>query len=687
MVYSRRHDDILEIVIDNPPVNALAAGVRQSLIQLVAQGQDDARISAVVILGAGKSFSAGADISEFGRAPIDPPLRHVVEVIESSSKPIVAAIHGNTLGGGLEIALGCHFRIAAVGARLGLPEVTLGLLPGAGGTQRLPRLVGVEHALRMIALGDILTAGQALEIGLVDRTADQDRLREEGIAFARTLTAPRRTRDRLVSVAADVFAHFVNTNARKLKGLRAPMACIDAVRAAVELPFDQGQVRERALFQELLSSDQSKALRHVFFAQRAARTVDGLPSDIVPRTVERVGIVGAGTMGVGIAVNLLSAGIPVTIVEARRCALGHGVEMIRQHYATSVAKGRLTEQQAMRTINRLVSSLDYEAFRNCDLIIEAAYEDIAVKKAIFARLEGVARHGAMLASNTSYLSIDEIADTTKRPQDVIGLHFFSPANLMTLLEVVRGRETASDVLATAMRLAHRIGKVSVVAGVCHGFIGNRMLIARRTNADRLLLEGATLEQIDKVHTEFGMPMGPFQMTDLAGVDIGWHRDPTRIETTRDALCAEGRWGQKTGAGYYDYDTERRPARSARVSEIVDVFRQQAGIEPRQIADEEIVVRTLYTLVNEGAKILEERIAQRASDIDVVWVHGYGWPRHTGGPMFWASRIGLHSIVRGLESHADRLGPGFTISPLLRQKADNGDTFEARMMGSKARRAG
>jgi 3-hydroxyacyl-CoA dehydrogenase len=676
MIETKLHDDVLEIVMRNPPVNALGADVRKGLHDAIAGAQADDRVKAIVIRGAGKLFSGGADITEFGKPPVGPMLPEVVDAIEASMKPVVAAIHGMALGGGLEVALGSHYRIAAPNAKLGLPEVLLGILPGAGGTQRLPRLIGVEAALGMIVSGSPMPAKMAAELGLVDRlAAGDDTLAEEAIAFARTLDAPRRSGDQSVSAEPGVFEAFATENARKIKGLDAPQACIEAVKAATELPIDQGQEKERALFLQLVSGEQSKALRHVFFAERAAAKIEGLPKDIPLRPIRKVGVIGAGTMGGGISMNFLSAGIPVTIVEMAQDALERGTTTIHRNYEATAAKGRLTADQVEAAMALLTPTLDFDALADCDLIIEAVYENMDVKKEIFARLDGIARPGAMLASNTSYLSIDEIAAATKRPEDVLGLHFFSPANVMKLVEVVRGAKTAPDALATGMDLARRIGKVPVVSGVCYGFIGNRMLIPRQTNANALLLEGATPEQVDRVHTRFGMPMGPFQMADLAGVDIGWHRDPSRIESLQDALCAEGRWGQKKKAGFYDYDEKRKPSPSPVVEGIIGDFRAKAGIGPRSISDEEILVRTLYTMVNEGAKILDEGIAQRASDIDVVWNYGYGWPRHKGGPMFWADQIGLRTVVDGLKRYATELGEDFTLSPLLLKCAEEGKPLD------------
>lgn len=675
MIDIHLHGDILEIILKNPPVNALGAGVRQGLAKSIAGAQSDGAVKAIVIRGDGRMFSGGADITEFGQPKVDPWLPEVVDMIEASAKPVVAAIHGMALGGGLEVALGCHYRIAAPNAKLGLPEVTLGILPGAGGTQRLPRLIGAEKALEMIVSGAPILATEAVRIGLVDKLAEEGDLAAEAIAFARTLDAPRRTGDIDVLADPEVFDRFAAANARKIKGLDAPKACIEAIKAAIELPIDAGQKKEQALFDALIEGDQSRALRHAFFAERAAAKIEGLPRGVTPRSVGRVGVIGAGTMGGGISMNFLSAGIPVTIVEMTQDALDRGTALIRKNYEATAAKGRLTTGQVEKAMSLLVPTLDFAALAECDLIIEAVYENMEVKKDIFARLDTIAKPGALLASNTSYLSIDEIASATKRPQDVLGLHFFSPANIMKLVEVVRGAETAADVLATAMDLSRRIGKVPVVSGVCYGFIGNRMLDPRLNGAIDMLVEGATPDQVDRISTAFGMPMGPLQMIDLAGVDIGWHRDPSRIESVRDALNAAGRWGQKTKAGFYDYDEKRRPTHSPAAQAIVEEFRVGAGVTPREISDEEIVTRTLYVMVNEGAKILEEGIAQRASDIDVVWLHGYGWPRHTGGPMYWADRIGLDKIVDALTRYQNRLGGDFSLSPLLVACAAQGRSLD------------
>ncbi len=675
MIKLHSHDDVLEILIDAPPVNALGSSTRQEFIQAITHAASDPSVKAVVVRGSGKLFSAGADITEFGKEISAPELPEMVDRIEACDKPVIAALHGTCFGGGLETALACHYRVAAPSARLGLPEVKLGLLPGAGGTQRLPRLVGVATALEMIVTGEPISALEAERYGLVDLLTKEDTLLDEAIAFARRAPGVRRTGQLTVAAEPGVFERFASANARRIKGLDAQAACIEAVKAAVELPLAQGLALERSLFSRLMAGDQSRALRHIFFAERAASRVEGLPKTTQLRPITRIGVIGAGTMGGGISMNFLSAGIPVTIVEMAQDALDRGVGVVRRNYEASAAKGRISSQQVSEAMSLLNPTLDFNALAECDLLIEAVYENLDVKLDIFKRLDSLARPGAMLASNTSYLNIDRMAEVTARPGDVLGTHFFSPANVMKLVEVVRGAATAPDALATAIDLARRIRKVPVVSGVCYGFIGNRMLIPRQEQATALLLDGASPQQIDQVHTQFGMPMGPFQMADLAGVDIGWHRDPSRVESVKDALCAQGRWGQKTKAGFYDYDDQRRPTPSTVTSEILDRFRSQAGRTPRPVSEEEIVVRTLYTMINEGAKILEEGIAQRASDIDVVWVFGYGWPPAKGGPMFWAQTIGLQTVVDGLERYRQQLGPGFTVSSLLRERAASGSSLD------------
>ena len=664
-VTTERHGDILVLLVDNPPVNALSWHVRQGIADGIAEGLADDGVKAMVLRCAGATFIAGADITEFGKPPQGPDFASVLNSMETASKPIIAAIHGTALGGGLETALVCHYRIAVPSAKLGVPEVKLGLLPGGGGTQRLPRVVGVEQAAIMCSIGDPISAKKAHEIGLIDAVAGEDTLAEDAIKLAREMIAkgPRATRNLPVTGDTAIIAKLEADNARKWKGFDAPYANLRCVAAAAaNANIDDGLKIEREEFLKLMGGSQSAAQRHMFFAERQAAKIDGLPKDTQLRAIKKVGVIGAGTMGGGISMNFLAAGIPVTIVEMAQDALDRGVGVIRKNYEASAAKGRFTTDKVEAMMGLLTPSLSFDDLADCDLVIEAVYESMDVKKDVFGKLDAIVKQGAILASNTSYLDVNEIAAATKRPADVLGMHFFSPANVMKLLEVVRGDATAPDALATVMALSKKIGKVAVIAGVCHGFIGNRMLSQRQTPANQLLLEGATPAQIDKVHTDFGMPMGPFQMADLAGLDIGWHRDPSRIETLRDALCAAGRFGQKNGKGFYDYDEKRNGTPSAEALAIIEEFRATSNLAKREITDQEIIERTLYPMVNEGYKILEEGKAQRASDIDVVWIYGYGWPVYRGGPMFWGDLEGAGKIVEALERH------GVKVADSLKAKA-------------------
>jgi 3-hydroxyacyl-CoA dehydrogenase len=678
-ISTRKHGDVLIVLSNNPPVNALGAAVRQGLVAALEQVEADQSVKAVVIACEGQTFFAGADITEFGKLPVMPWLPMVVDAIENCTKPVVAAIHGTALGGGLEVALGCHYRVAVPSAKLGTPEVKLGLLPGAGVTQRLPRVAGVRKALEMCATGNPISAKDAFDCGLVDRLVEGELIPHavgyaEEVRDIRPLPKSSERQDKLDECSPETFETFGKEHAKRFRGFEAPLKNIEAVKIACEKPYSEGVIEERKLFMDLMSGTQAKAQQYFFFAERKANKIEGLPENTAPRDINRVGVIGAGTMGGGISMNFLSAGIPVTIVEMGQDALDRGTAVMRKNYEASAAKGKLTQEQVGQAMGLLSPTLDFNALADCDLIIEAVYENMDVKKEVFGRLDKIAKPGAILASNTSYLDINEIAASISRPGDVVGMHFFSPANVMKLLEVVRGEKTAPDVLLTVMGLGKRIRKVPVVAGVCHGFIGNRMLMPRQVEATKLLLEGATPEQVDKLHGEFGMPMGPFQRADLAGVDIGWHRDPNRIENIRDALCAIDRWGQKKGAGFYDYDEKRRPTPSPVVQQIIEDFAKQQGVERREICDQEIVERTLYTMVNEGAKILEEGIAQRASDIDVVWVYGYGWPVYRGGPMFWADAEGAAKIVEGLKHQEARMKPEFSFSKLLLEKAERREKF-------------
>ena len=676
VISTRKEGDVLVVISNNPPVNALGHAVRAGLADALTQAANDSAIKAVVIRCDGRTFFAGADITEFGRPIQGPSLPEVVDQIEASKKPVVAAIHGTALGGGLEVALGCHYRVAVPSAKLGLPEVKLGILPGAGGTQRLPRVVGVEAALPIIVTGDPIGAKQAQSIGLLDKLVGEPSLEADAIAFAREIStrgehpiASQRT-DKIAEAVRDpeVFDRFRREHARKLKGFEAPEACIQAVKAAVDLPFAEGIKKERELFLKLVTGDQSRALRHVFFAERAAAKIDDTPADTPVIEIKKVGVLGAGTMGGGITMNFLSAGIPVTIVEREQAALDRGVAIIKKNYEATAKKGRLTEEQVAKAVSLLTPSLSYDDLADCDLVIEAVFENMDIKKDVFKKLDGIVKQGAILASNTSYLNVDEIASVTKRPQAVIGLHFFSPANVMRLLEIVRGAKTAPDVLKTSMELSKKIGKIAVVSGVCPGFIGNRMLSQRQREANKLILEGAKPWDVDRVLVSFGFPMGPFQMSDLAGLDIGWSKETSKGETIRDVLCERDRRGQKTGKGFYDYDENRRASPSPEVEQVIGDFIAKSGKQQRQVSDQEILERLLYPMVNEGAKILDEKMAQRASDIDIVWLNGYGWPTYTGGPMFWADTVGLEKVASALE------GYGLEVASSLKAKAGAGQKF-------------
>ncbi|MED5550777.1 MAG: 3-hydroxyacyl-CoA dehydrogenase NAD-binding domain-containing protein [Pseudomonadota bacterium] len=682
VITTRREGEVLVVTSNNPPVNALGQAVRAGLAEAMAEAAGDDAIQAVVICCEGRTFFAGADITEFGKPPVGPSLPEVIDAIEASPKPVVAAIHGTALGGGLEVALGCHYRIAVASAKLGLPEVKLGILPGAGGTQRLPRVVGVADALPMIVTGNPIPAAKAEKIGLVDKLVAEDGLAASGIAFARSVigqadhpVSSKRT-DKIGEIASDsdFFDEFRKTQMRRLKGFEAPEACIEAVKAAIDLPYEEGVKRERELFGKLVTGTQSKALRHVFFAERAAAKIDDIPADTPVLPVKTVGILGAGTMGGGIAMNFLTAGYAVTILEREQEALDRGVSIIRKNYERSAAKGRFTADQVERAMGLLTPTLDMNDLADCDLVIEAVFENMDVKKDVFRKLDGIVKPGAILASNTSYLNVDEMAAETKRPGSVLGLHFFSPANVMRLLEIVRAAKTEPAVLKTAMDLAKKIGKVAVVSGVCFGFIGNRMLSPRQRAAQAMLLQGAKPWDVDKALTDFGMPMGPFQMSDLAGLDLGWDKANSKSETIRDVLCERDRRGQKTGKGFYDYDENRRPSPSKEVEAIIDEFAAKSGLEQRVFSQDEIRERLLFPMINEGAKILEEGMAQRASDIDTVWINGYGWPAYTGGPMFWADTIGLDKVVAGLKAHAAASGAEPDICKLLEDKAAKGETF-------------
>lgn len=672
------------VTVDSPPVNALSAAVRQGIAAAVGKAQADPAVGAVVLLCGGRTFFAGADITEFGKPPVEPSLRNLQLVVENATKPVVAAMHGTALGGGLELALVAHYRVAVPSARCGLPEVNLGLLPGAGGTQRLPRIVGVEKALEMITGGTPISAKAAQAIGLIDALVDEGRLREGAIAYAnavldegRPLVKVRDKNGRLDEARANpqVFADFRKANARKFRGFHAPENCIRAVEGAVNLPFDEGMVQERALFDELFADSQSAAQRHVFFAERQAAKIDDIGADVPVLPAAKVGVIGAGTMGGGIAMNFLNAGIPVTIVETKQEALDRGLGIIRRNYAATAAKGKMKPEDVEGRMALLTGTLALEDLADSDLIIEAVFENLDVKKQVFARLDAIAKPGAILATNTSYLDIDAIAAATGRPESVIGLHFFSPANVMKLLEIVRTRDTARPVVATAAKLAKTIGKIGVTVGNGFGFVGNRILAARNREADRLILEGASPADVDRVLYDFGFPMGHFQMRDLVGLDVGWNPAATASANVREILNEMGRHGQKSGGGYYDYDENRKHTPSPVALKVIEDFAARQGTPRRAVSDEEIRDRTLYAMVNEGARILDEGIAARASDIDIVWVTGYGWPKYRGGPMFWADLQGLPAVLARLKALEAAHGSDFAPSPLIERLAAENKSFK------------
>ncbi|MEP0201649.1 MAG: 3-hydroxyacyl-CoA dehydrogenase NAD-binding domain-containing protein [Halioglobus sp.] len=675
-------DGIAVLTIDNPPVNALSQGVRQGIKDGLEQSLANDNVTAIVLICAGRTFIAGADITEFASAPKEPGLHPVLEQMENASKPIVAAIHGTALGGGLETALVCHFRVSDTGARFGLPEVNLGLLPGAGGTQRLPRVVGPAKALAMMTSGAQIGAAEAHADGLVDEIIEGD-LREGAISFARRVVADGvplsrvRDRDAKLTVDASLFDDFRKSIARKTRGFLAPEYNIRCIEAAVNLPFDEGMAVEAELFRELMSGPQSRAQQYFFFAERQAGKVPDVPRDTPEIPIKKVGVIGAGTMGGGISMNMANVGIPVTIVETKQDALERGLGIIRKNYENTAAKGRISQEDVETRCGLITGSLSVDDLADCDLIIEAVFENMDLKKDIFSRLDKIAKPGAILASNTSALDVNEIASATSRPESVIGLHFFSPANVMKLLEIVRGDATGKDVIKTCMSFAKRIKKVAVLVGVCPGFVGNRILFPRQTQANQLILEGAMPHEVDKVLVEFGMPMGAFQMSDLAGLDIGWSAETSKGETIRDRLCEMDRRGQKTAAGYYDYDEKRNPNPSPVVEKLIREFAEEQGKTLREISEEEILQRCIYPMINEGARILDEGIAIRASDIDVTWVYGYGWPVYRGGPMHYADSIGLDEVIATLRKYQEMTGdPSWEPSPLMVRLAQEGKNFSS-----------
>lgn len=691
------HGDVAVITMNNPPVNGLGYATRTAITAGLEQANADPAVKAIVITGAGKAFSGGADIKEFGtmKATAEPNLLSVILACENSAKPVVAAVHSVAMGGGLELSLGCHYRIAAPGTNVALPEVKLGLIPGAGGTMRLPRVLGVEPALNMIVSGEPVKAEMLAQLPgqkLFDKMASSaEALMEEAIAFARSVadTRPLPLVRNLPSKhpMGDAYFQFARNMVKGMaKNFPAPARCVDAVEASTKMKFDDGMRHEREIFTALMFTPESRALRHLFMAERAASKIADVPEDTKQREIQSVAVIGAGTMGGGISMNFLNAGIPVTILEMKQEALDRGIATIRKNYESQVKRGKLKQDKYEQRMALLKTTLSYEEIGQADLVIEAVFEEMGVKQKVFEKLDEVMKKGAILATNTSTLDVDKIAAFTKRPEDVVGLHFFSPANVMKLLEVVRGAKTAKDVMATVMALAKKIRKTAVVSGVTDGFIGNRMIEQYSRQAGFLLDEGATPQQVDRAMEKFGMAMGPFRMGDLAGNDIGWairkrraqERPNMLYSRTADKLCELGRFGQKTGAGWYDYQAGKRDAIPSKlVEDMIAEHRKSLGIEPRKIADEEIVQRLVFALVNEGARILEEGIAARASDIDMVYITGYGFPMHRGGPMLYADQVGLFNVVQAMKrfQRNPRDDAAFwEPAPMLARLAGEGKTF-------------
>ncbi len=675
------NDGIAIVTIDSPPVNALGIAVRQGIVAGFNKANQDDAVKAIILICAGRTFFAGADIREFGKPPQDPQLRSMIETIEASKKLTVAAMHGTALGGGLETALGCHYRIALPSAKVGLPEANLGLLPGAGGTQKMPRLVGVDAALEIITSGRQIKAEEALELNIIDKICDGDDLLSEATAFTQELLktdAPlmlARDKEEKIAEARDnpgIFDTFRKKNARKFRGFKAKENITKSIENAVNLPFEEGMARERELFVELIEGRDSAAQRHVFFAERECSKVPDLPKTMATRPIESVGVIGAGTMGGGIAMNFLSAGIPVTLLELKQEALDHGINVIRKNYERGVKSGRMPESALDACMNLLTPTLTYDDFSSVDLVIEAVYESMDVKKTVFSTLDKVAKKECILASNTSYLDIDEIAAITSRPQDVIGMHFFSPANIMPLLEVVRGEQSDLEAVNTAMRLAKKIRKTPVHSKVCWGFIANRVMKQRAFQADSLILQGVNPETIDQVIYDYGFAMGPFAMKDLVGLDV-IGRDSTE-KTVDSELVGMDRLGQKKNGGYYDYDEKRNRTISPVALDVIKEVATEKGIEPVDATEDDILARLLYPIINEGAKVLDEGIALRSSDIDVACIKGYNWPLYQGGPMFWANTVGLEKVLAKLQELEQQFGEAFAPSPYLVQLVKDGKEF-------------
>ena len=677
-------DGIAILTLNSPPVNALSSPVRDGIYRGIKLALEDKSNKAVVLICEGRTFIAGADLVEIGSKSTGASLTEAQSMIENSTIPVVAAIHGTALGGGLEVALTCHNRIAVPSAKCGLPEVKLGLLPGAGGTQRLPRIVGVEKALKFLISGEQIAAPACVEMGLVDALAEEGHLRRDAIAFAQQLVAEnkplQRVRDLNDKLEADkgkpeIFSQFRKSIARKTRGFLAPELIVQCVEAAVNNNFDDGIKEEGRLFAIVLKSKESSAQLYQFFAERECWKIPDVPKDTPTIALKKIGIVGAGTMGGGIAMNFANVGYDVTIIDSKPEALDRGLGVIKGNYDRSAKNGRFTKEEVDSRMALITGSLELSDLAECDMVIEAVFENMKVKKQIFTDLDKIVKQGAILATNTSGLNIDEIASVTSRPEFVIGLHFFSPANVMRLVEVVRADKTSKEVINTSMKVAKKIGKMAGLVGVCPGFVGNRMLAQRQREANNLVLAGAMPWDIDKVLFDFGFPMGPFAMSDLAGLDIGWNKEKSNGQTIRDVLCEMDRRGQKTGAGYYDYDKNRVPSPSPVVEKALLEFVKKSGIEKRNYTNDDLLARCIYPMINEGAKLLEEGMAIRSSDIDIIWVNGYGWPAYRGGPMFYADQIGLDTVLTKMKEFEAEFGSAFKPSALLEKLVADGKTFK------------
>ena len=677
-------DGIGIITINNPPVNALGYLVRKGIADGINQAVADDQIKAILIICEGRTFCAGADIREFGQPPMKPGLDDVLVVLDACPKPTIAAIHGTAFGGGLETALSCHFRVGIPSAQFGLPEVKLGLLPGAGGTQRLPRVVGPEKALKMIAIGNPIPAPEALAVGLIDEMIEGD-LKAGALNFAKKVLAENRpllkvseTNDKVEAARGqtEIFADFRKSIARKTRGFAAPESCIKTVEAAVNLPFAEGLQVEHELFMELMSGHQSAAQRYVFFAERQVAKIPDIPKETPLLEIKKVGIIGAGTMGGGIAMNFVNAGYQVTLVETQQDFLDRGLGVIRKNYEITASKGKMDAADVDQRMSLITGTLALEDLADVDMVIEAVYENMDLKKEIFRKLDGICKSDAILATNTSYLDVNEIAAVTQRPEFVLGLHFFSPANVMRLLEIVRGEKTSKTVLATSLAVAKKIKKIAAVVGVCFGFAGNRMFAARGVQSGQLILEGAPIEQVDRVIYDFGFPMGPFVLLDQIGLDVGWNKNTSSSSTIGEILCESGRLGLKNGSGYYKYESgSRMPIPDPEISQIIADFAAKQGFEKRDISDDEVLKRCVYTLINEGAKIVEEGIVVRPSDLDIIWINGYGWPVYLGGPMFYADLIGLDKVLETLREYAAQFGDSWKPAALIEKLVSEGKGFK------------